>query len=331
MLSSRLKNRGPELITAALLIAAVLAIELRREAIRLSPQALEWTPAKGTSYPRIVRDSSDTTITIVAAPRRIVSETLGSDEVLFGVCAGDRLAGVSSVALDERYSNIADQVRNRSLPAIEDAEQVVELRPDLVFVASYSQAEKVELLRSAGVAVFRLNDFDHISGIIGNIRTVGYMVGEDQCAANLVSRIEKRLSEIASEADRHSSRPRAMLYDPSGYTAGANTLIDEMLHRVGARNVAAEHGIRGSTRISSEAIALWQPDFIIAGAAHGEFDQVRQALLSDPAIARGPAGRPGRIIVIDDRFLLCVSQYMVPAMEAMAEGLYDSAITNAKS
>jgi iron complex transport system substrate-binding protein len=270
-------------------------------------------------------------LTIVAAPRRIVSETLGSDEVLFGVCAGDRLAGVSSVALDDRYSNIADQVRKRSLPTIEDAEQVVELRPDLVFVASYSRAEKVELLRSTGIAVFRLNDFDHNSGIMGNIRSDGYAVGEDQCSANLVSRIEKRLAEIGREAAQHSSKPRVMLYDPSGYTAGANTLIDEMLRRVGARNMAAEHGIRGSTRISGEAISLWQPDFIIAGAAHGEFDQVRQALLSDPAIAGSPAGRPGRIIVIDDRFLLCVSQYMVPAMEAMAEGLYGPAITNAKS
>ena len=89
---------------------------------------------------------------------------------------------------------------------------------------------------------------------------------EDQCAANMADHIEKRLSEIATAASRYSSRPRAMLYDLSGYTAGANTLIDEMLRRADARNVAAEHGIHGSTRISAETIALWQPDFIIAGA-----------------------------------------------------------------
>jgi iron complex transport system substrate-binding protein len=77
-----------------------------------------------------------------------------------------------------------------SIPTIETVEQTVELQPDLVFVASYSSAEQVELLRSTGIAVLRLNDFDHISGIIGNIRAVGYSVGEDQCAANLTSRIE---------------------------------------------------------------------------------------------------------------------------------------------
>ena len=111
-------------------------------------------------------------------------------------------------------------------------------------------------------------------------------------------------------------------FDRSGYTAGSDTLIDEILRKVGARNVAAEHGIQGSTRISAEAVALWQPDFLVAGAARGEFEQVRQSLLADPAIARSPAGRAGRIIVIDDRFLLCVSQYIVPAIEKLEEGLY---------
>lgn len=323
-----LKRRGPELITVVALIAVVVAIELRRQAIRLSAQPREWTSAGTLSYPRLVRDSSNNPLVIAALPRRIVSQTLGSDELLFGVCAADRLVGVSSVARDGRYSNVADQVRSRSLPTVKNIEQIVELRPDLVFVASYSVAEQVELLRSTGITVFRLSNFDHIGGIMSNIRTVGYAVGEDQCATNLASRMEERINKIAAQAASHPSRPRVMLYDPSGYTAGANTLIDEILRRVGARNVAAEHSIQGSTRISAEAIALWQPDFLVAGAARGEFDQVRQSLLAQPAIANSPAGRPGGIIIIDDRFLLCVSQYIVSAMEKLEEGLYGPANTN---
>jgi len=275
-----------------------------------------------------MRDSSDDPLIIAARPHRIVSQTLGSDEILFGVCAGDRLVGVSHLALDDRYSNVADQARSLSPPMVNNVEQIVELRPDVAFVASYSAAEQVELLRATGIAVFRLTNFDHIDGIVSNIRAVGYAVGEDQCAANLVSRIEQRLDEIAGEAAAYSSRPRVMLYEPSGYTAGSNTLIDEMLRKVGARNVAAEHGIEGSMRISAEAVAQWQPDFLVAGAARGEFDKVKRSLLTDRAIARSPAGRSGRIIVVDDRFLLCVSQYIVAAMEQLEEGLYRPAGMN---
>lgn len=318
----RLERRGPELITIMALAIAIVSIELRRATIHLSAEPQAWSIEPGAGYPRVLYDSSGNKLLIAFRPARIVSQTLGSDELLFGVCASDRLVGVSSAALDGRYSNVADRVRSRSLPTVKNVEQVVELRPDIAFVASYSAAEQVELLRSTGIAVFRLSNFDRIAGIISNIRAVGYAVGEDRCAADLVGRMKERLDEIALEAASHSSRPRVMLYDPSGYTAGSNTLVDEMLRRVGARNVAAEHGIQGSTRISAEAVTLWQPDFLIAGAARGEFEQVRQSLLADPALARSPAGRSGRIIMIDDRFLLCVSQYIVPAMEEMVEGLY---------
>jgi iron complex transport system substrate-binding protein len=192
----QLKYRCPELITIVALVVAIAAIELRREPIRLSTETGEWTLAR-TSYPRALRDSSDDPLIIAARPRRIVSQTLASDEILFGVCAGHRLVGVSHVALDDRYSNVVDQVRALSVPLVENVEQVVKLRPDIAFVASYSAAEQVELLRSTGIVVFRLSNFDHIGGIVSNIRAVGYAVGEDQCAANLVSRIEKRLAEIA--------------------------------------------------------------------------------------------------------------------------------------
>src|SRR5271163_3170507 len=168
----RLRRRAPELITMLAVAIAIVSIELRREMIRLSPEPREWTTLQRATYPRVIRDSSGNTLVIGARPRRIVSQTLGSDELLFGVCAGDRLVGVSSVALDGKYSNVADQVRALSLPSVKTVEEVVELNPDLVFVASYSAAEQVELLRATGIGVFRLSNFDHIDGIMSNIRAV---------------------------------------------------------------------------------------------------------------------------------------------------------------
>ena len=111
----RFKNRLPELITVAILIVAIAAIELRRKPFHLSPQAQTSAATEDEHYPRLVRDSSGDTLAMATPPRRIGSETLGSDEVLFGVCAGDRLVGVSSVALDDRYSNVAEEVKSLSI------------------------------------------------------------------------------------------------------------------------------------------------------------------------------------------------------------------------
>jgi iron complex transport system substrate-binding protein len=134
--------------------------------------------------------------------------------------------------------------------------------------------------------------------------------------------MRERIQNVARIAKSQGKAPRVMVYGTGGYTEGANTLTDEVLHIVGARNVAAEHGIYGSMRISPEAITLWQPDYLVVGAAREDFAAVRRATLANPAIANSPAGRPGRLILIEDRYILCVSQYIVPAIEALARGLY---------
>jgi iron complex transport system substrate-binding protein len=317
-----IRQHLPELVTIIALALAVASIELRRVSIALSPGPQPWIIRAHSGYPRIMYDSSGERLVIARKPARLVSTTLGSDEVLFGVCAGDRIVGASSAALDSRYSNVVEQVRARNLPIIKDVEQVIELQPDIVFVASYSSAEEIELLRSSGVAVFRLSNFDHIGGIIGNIRAVGYAVGEDSCAARLVRNLRERIENVARMAATHRRAPRVMVYGTGGYTEGTNTLTDEMLRIVGARNVAAEHGVAGSTRISPEAITLWQPDFLVVGAPREDFDNVRRAMLSNPAIANSPAGRDGQLILVEDRYILCVSQCIVLAIEALARGLY---------
>jgi iron complex transport system substrate-binding protein len=212
-LSALLRRRAPELITGLAITIAIFVIELRRATIRLSPEASEWITPQSKNYPRTMRDSSGKTLFIMTRPRRLVSQTLGSDELLFGVCAGKQMVGVSPIALGEQYSNVADRVRALSLPIVESVEGAVELRPDMVFVASYSSAEQVELLRSTGIVVFRLSNFDQIAGILSNIRAVGYAVGEEACAAALVSRIEARLEEIrARTADTRGRQGDVVRY-----------------------------------------------------------------------------------------------------------------------
>jgi iron complex transport system substrate-binding protein len=297
---NRLKQHAPELITIMVLVFAVAAIELRRASIQLSPEPGAWTPGASDTDPRVIYDSSGEKLVISRRPSRIVSQTLGSDEILFGVCAGDRIVGVSPAALEDRYSNVAAQVRARNLPIIKNPEQATELKPDLVFVARYSSAEQIELLRSTGIAVFRLINFDQIHGIEGNIRAVGCAVGDENCATTLVADMRQRIQKAAMQAPTHHTSPRVMVYGTAGYTEGSNTLTDEMLHVVGARNVAADHGVKGSARISAEAITLWQPDFLGVGAPREDFSRVRGAMLADPAIADSPAGRAGQIILIED-------------------------------
>jgi iron complex transport system substrate-binding protein len=253
-----------------------------------------------TPFPRTLHDALGNAVTLPKPPQRIVSQTLGSDEILFF---------------------IVDIVRARNLPAVTTVEVAIRLKPDIVFVASYSRADLTELLRASGVPVFRFANFDKIDDIKTNVKIIGRITGEDAKADALVADMDRRLAAIAKRIPA-GPRPKVMSFATDGYTAGTNTLFDDELRAAGGINASAEHGIDGFVRISAEQVLKWDPDFIVTGAKPGREDVSRQNLLSNPAVAASRAARAGHIIVINTREFLTAGHHVVDAAEALADALH---------
>jgi iron complex transport system substrate-binding protein len=273
-------------------------------------------------FPRELRDAAGESMLIERPPQRIVSQTLGTDEILLAICPPERISSLSDLAEDNNYSNVAERARQVSARTTKGTEQILALKPDLVFIASYSLAETVELLKTSKAPVFRFANFNSIADIKSNIRTVGYAVGSDAAAIQLTRRMDEDLADIRSRVPSGASPVRVMSYDQTGYTAGSNTIFDDVVRAAGAVNVSAEQGIKGFAKISSEKILEWQPDFLIASANQGKEKSVKEKLLLDPAVASSRAGRSGRILIIDNRHFLTVSQYVVRFVEDTANGIY---------
>jgi iron complex transport system substrate-binding protein len=313
---------------AALYIAAIVAalalmiagVEITRQ-LKTPADALTDVPAM-RPFPRELRDARGEALTLQREPQRIVSQTLGTDEILLAICPRERIVALSDLAEDDNYSNAVEQARQIPGRTTEGAEQVLQFKPDLIFVASYSRAETVELLKASKAPVFRFANFDSIAEIKSNIRTIGYATGNDAAAEKLIRQMDEALAAVRARIPKSESPARVMSYDQLGYTAGANTIFDDVARAAGAVNVSAEHGIKGFAKINSEKILEWRPDFLIAGANRGEGGLVRDRLLDDPAVASSEAGRAGRIIVIDSRHFLTVSHHVVQFVEDLANGLY---------
>jgi iron complex transport system substrate-binding protein len=273
-------------------------------------------------FPRTVRDGSGAVIRLEAPPRRIVSQTLATDEILFALGAQSRLVGVSSLAQDAAYSNVVAEAAASGVPSVNDAEQILRLTPDLVFVASYSRAEVVRLLGASGAPVYRFANFDRLEDIEANIRRVGEAIGDEAAAERLVATMRDRLRRIAA---RHSSaagaRQRVLSYSPSGFTAGTNTLFDDIVRHAGGLNVAAEQGLTGFPRIGAEQVLAWDPDYLVAGFSRDQKTMVRARLLANPAVASTRAARADCIVLVDNRALLSTSHHIVDAIENLARVL----------
>jgi iron complex transport system substrate-binding protein len=279
-------------------------------------------PASASAFPRTVVDGAGRSITLPSPPRRIVSQTLATDEVLFSIVDPARIVGVSTLARDPAYSNVVKQATALGAPAITSAEQVLTLRPDLVFVATFSRSEIVAVLAQSGAPVYRFGAFDRLDDVKANIRRLGEAVGADAEAARLTATMDQRLAAVAARRARASGpAPRILSWGPSGFTAGAGTTFDDIVRAAGAVNIVAAEGIKGFPRISAEQVLAWQPDFIVVGINRGEREAVERALKENPAIAATRAMRAGRLIFLENHSLLAISHYVVDAVEALAAAL----------
>jgi iron complex transport system substrate-binding protein len=229
------------------------------------------------------------------------------------------MVGLSSLARDPKYSNVVGPATRHPAPSVEGAEDILRLKPDLIFVATYSRAETVELLTATGAPVYRLANFDDIAGVMGQIRAVGQAVGEEAAAARLVARMQARLAAVVARRAGHP-RPRILSYS-GGFTAGAHTSFDDIVRYAGGTNEAAAHGLEKFPKLSAEQVLAWDPDVLVSGFLPGERDAVRTRLVTGAGVAQTTAARKGQIVLIEEPRFLAVSQYMVDAVEQLADSL----------
>ncbi len=116
-------------------------------------------------FPRQLYDNNGNIVVISTQPQRIVSLTLATDEILLAICPPKRIAAISTMATDSNYSNVVIESKQILAKTTNNTEYILGFKPDLVFVASYSQAEMVELLQKTDTSVFRFTNFSSIADI----------------------------------------------------------------------------------------------------------------------------------------------------------------------
>ena len=251
-------------------------------------------------------------------PQRIVSLTLGTDEILFSLVDPKRIAAVTYLATDPGVSHVAAAAKQVPNKIRANLEQVVALQPDLVLVATYTSTDVVKQLTEAGLPVVKLELFSSIDGIKENIRTVGRAVGEARRAEEVVAEMDRRLKILTERAAATQKRPGVLFYSPTGVVAGKETTFDEIATLTGARNRAAEAGLVGHQKMSVESLVQLDPEIVIVSDWNPEEPDFYQKLVVHPALGRLSAVRSRRVYAIPEKDLSTVSQHIVDGIEQVA-------------
>ena len=283
--------------------------------------------ASNQGWPREV-DSSEGRVRLEERPQRILALSLGHDEMLLALVERDRLAGVGPFAADPTYSNVAGQVAGLDTLSSRDPEGILAMRPDVVVVSRYTKADLVELLKEAGVPVVRTALENSAAGNIPNILLLGYLLGVEERALELVAEIEGRIGVVAERvpAPGDPSAPAVLAiarYSDTIYAAGGGSTEGGIIETAGGVNAAARGGIDGHQTVSIESLAALDPDVIlITQPAESGGTTLRDELLAAPALAEIPAVADGRVVVVAPRYYTTLSHWNVRGIEETARLLY---------
>lgn len=214
------------------------------------------------------------------APRRVLSMNLCADQYLIALADRDQIAGLSRLARDPTISAAAGAAA--SLPiAGAGAEEVLALGPDLVLTGWAGQAETARRLglQARVVAVPPANSYRDIAD---EVRLVAGALGHPARGEALIARMDRALAAIP-----RTGRGRvAADYQRRGFLGGPDTLVDEMMRRVGLVNLAARLGRPALSRLSLEEIVAARPDLLLAG--DGQSHDLGSALVRHPVLRTIP-------------------------------------------
>lgn len=193
---------------------------------------------------------------------RIVSLNMCVDSILIDLVSHDRIAALSHYARDPLRSTIAEAARHLPI-TYETAEEVVALRPDLVLTSRHSAIATRNALRRVGIR-FELFDVPStVAGSLEQVRQVARLLGAEREGEAMVARITQALE--AAQLPAGETPLTAAVYQPGGLSAGADTVVGELMELTGLQNIAARYGVETYRPLPLEVLVASPPDILLVG------------------------------------------------------------------
>ncbi len=278
----------------------------------------------GIAQALTVVDQTGHTVTLTAAPRRIVSLVPGVTEILFAIGAQDALVGVTDFCDYPPEARRKARVGDMLAPNLET---LVSLRPDLVVATrSGNREETFDQLKRLGLPVYLVDEPPSIADVLRLVGGLGQLTGRRDAAAAVAAGLERRITAVRERvAGRSHPRVLYVLWPEPLIVPGRGSLVSELIASAGGESVTADQG-QGYPRMSLEAAVGRAPEVIILarhGAGTGPAAREQwQRLESLPAI------RSGRLYTADGDLLHRYGPRVVDGLELLARLIHPEAFTH---
>ena len=218
----------------------------------------------------------------LAAPQRIVSTFLCTDEYVFRLVPRERIAALSYEAVDRRpvVSTISDAAKG--LPVIRPStETVLALKPDLVVMYAGTNPRLHVNLKHLGIRVLDVPWANSVADVRRVTAMLGEKLGAPERAGALLAAMDRKIA--AAKARAPSPPVGTILYEPQGY-ATVQGVTDEVMKIAGIANVAPPGALTRTGTLPVEAVVATAPELLILGGEAHSGAARAYAVLHHPAL-----------------------------------------------
>lgn len=215
------------------------------------------------TFPLTVTGADDQEVEIEAAPERIVTLTPSNTEIAYELGLGEEIIGVSD---NDTYPE--DVQTKEKVGGMEfNVEKIISLNPDLVLAhdsAGAAAETGIQQLRDAGIDVLVINNADTIDEMYNSFELIGEATGTTAEAETAVKELKANfaaLEEKAASIKEEDVRSVFFEVDPSLYTTGSGTYLNEIFELINVENTMADQ--EGWPQVTEEAVIEKNPDVIL--------------------------------------------------------------------
>ncbi len=245
-----------------------------------------------------VRDSLDRPVTLRAPAARVVSLNPSATESLFGIGAGDRVAGVTSYCTWPAEAARKPNVGGYTSESI-SLELLLSLKPDLVVTGGPVHVSIRRSLDALGIPYYVFEPAS-VEQTLECLSDLGTLTGRTAGAESRIRALRGDLAEIDAKVASipAGSRTRVFweVYDEPLMTCGGSSFLHELILRAGGINVFAELETPWAL-VSPEEVVRRSPEVILAADDHSPGFTARE-ISRRPGWGSLPAVRTGRVYLL---------------------------------
>ena len=282
---------------------------------------------KPSSY--TVTDDTGAKLQFSEKPKRIVSYSISTDEILLALVEPQRIAALSRLVDDPGVSSIvkeAKQIPNRVQG--NSMEGVLAFKPDLVIIPDFHPPEMLQSARELGLKVYIYKTPSDIKGVKRSIRQIAALTGEKNKGEAVVTKMEERIRQVQQRLAGIpvSRRKRVIQLRSEGAFYAPDNSFGDVCRHAGVSDATLELKYPSAMEITQEKVVELNPDIIFVpdwdyDGKHNP-DGEKQKILNNPSYSGMKAVQQGNVYTISGALVLTVSQYIADAVEEVAKMSY---------